>query len=80
MKYLYYKNAVTFYLLVTFKFLCNWMFTCQEKKESYKKRLLQAPHCDTARIVLAYNLYSVFLSHNLRVSLPKIFKINLFLI
>lgn len=34
-------------------------------------------HCGIARII-AYNLYSAFLSHNLRVSLPKIFKVNLF--
>ena len=50
------------------------------RKKSYKKRLLQAAHHDTARTVLAYNLYSAFLSRNLRVSLPKIFKVNLFLI
>lgn len=36
--------------------------------------LSQAHQCDIAStILLAYNLYSVFVSHNLRVSLPKIF-------
>lgn len=52
----------------------------KKERESNKKMLSQTPHCGIATILLAYNLYSAFLSHNLRVSLPKIFKVNLFLI
>lgn len=57
------------------------MFTCQKKKKGIIRKCCHGPITVAfAGILLAYDLYSAFLSHNLRVSLPKIFKVNFFLI